>query len=181
MENQLSLEQERKELQARNIELMWSIVEAIITRCETVRAMLSHIREYPNFLQTFSPDEIVGINLQERSISKIISRLNSIKELISLGNFKFVTDGNVKERLKDAEAQIDEVSAFVEAQKARLPEFKPGVLLWIIAPYSVIYQFIFGILHKAKMKKMKKERNRLLQEKSELERRRKEMESGSKK
>jgi hypothetical protein len=115
-------------------------------------------------------------NLKERTIPVIIKELRELRQLISLENYKFIEDGNAKERLEEVKVQLEDMSDFVENKLKKISAPKKNIWMWILSPSSIIIYLFSIAIHKIEKKMLKNEEKDLIIKKEKWESKKEEME-----
>jgi hypothetical protein len=164
-ESIVELDQNDWEFLENYVAILNGLADALIAGCQVFKDELTLIIDHPEALKIFSGEEIVSINLVHRGIPDFEEGIKKLKQSLSIENLRFITSGTAREKIKEIEAEVEKLSQFTDFQKAKIPKPKPGLLFWLLTPYTTLSYLGRESIHKARMRKLEKRKRKLLAKK----------------
>ncbi len=105
-------------------------IDSRIRLCSLTREELIFIREHPDVLKIFSPEEIIEFNQAEREIPKVSQYLQDLKKLIYAEDWKVFVDGSVNEKLTDLNERIERIRILIKTKGSKISKLA-AFFFWV--------------------------------------------------
>ncbi len=151
------------------------LLEAMAGLFASCQRFLSEIREHPYLSDIFSSEDIIQMNLVERSIPEMIRSLRSLRISIDGGNWQEIENSVFQEKMQEMEKKLEETKCFVNEKRQKIPKPNLGFIFFLLFPATTITYHTRKLIHRIRMRRLKKEEGRLVAEREDIERRTKEI------
>lgn len=117
---------------------------------------LASFKELSQFLNVFSPEEVIEINTCEREIIKMSEGLAKVKNVVSTEDIHLFGIDTLSKLLDDSERNREVVCFFIENKRAET--FKVRLSIWqlLFYPYDSARFLVYKCAHKIMMRRLSK-------------------------